>query len=75
MVLESDIYVNVLEVCNDFFGNTLKKYYTDFVVIGSLIISRIEVDRLVQLYRQTMVNHFDTLYQMLGYIKSWNYKK
>ena len=41
----------MLDRCNELFGLAVKKCYTDFVVIGTHIITIVKVDSLVNLYK------------------------
>ena len=46
IILEGDVYNDLLEKCNNAFGSAIKKCYTDFVVIGQPIINRTKVDEI-----------------------------
>ena len=69
IILEGDVYNDLLEKCNNAFGSAIKKCYTDFVVIGQPIINRTKVDEMVCLYKHTMSRHYTIMFTMLGYNK------
>ena len=67
VVLVGEEYESLLENCNDAFGAAIKKCYCDFVVIGQPIITREVIDGLVQLYKNKMSNHYNTMHTMMGF--------
>ena len=64
-----EAFDSFLEKCNESFGAAIKNCYSDFVVIGQPIITRVEIDGLVELYKTQMSNHYHTLFTMMGFKK------
>ena len=67
VVFEGEKYHSFLRECNDTFDRTIKQCYTNFVVIGSPIISRSMIDTLVQSYKVNMSTHYTTFFNMFGF--------
>ena len=44
IILEGDIYNDLLDKCNDMFGSDIRRCYNDFVVTGQPIINRTKVN-------------------------------
>ena len=65
VVLIGEEYESILNKCNDLFGAAIKKCYSDFVVTGQPIITRVEIDGSVDLYKTKMSNHYHTMYSMI----------
>ena len=67
VLFEGDSYKQLLQTCNDSFDEAISLCYTDFVVIGGPIVTRHRIDKLVELYKSTMNNHYNTFYKMFGF--------
>ena len=61
------IYDTFLDEWYTSFDNAICKYYNDFVVIGSPIISRDEVNILIDTYKDAMHNQLINYYEILGF--------
>ena len=65
--LNGKVYDEFLNRCDSIFEKAIKLAYTDYVVIGSPIITRAVIDTLVECYITSMKSHFDTFYKLLGF--------
>ena len=65
--LNGKVYEYFLNRCDSYFEAAIKLSYTDYVVIGSPIVTRDVIDTLVELYISSMKSHFDSFYDLLGF--------
>ena len=65
--LNGKVYDEFLNRCDSYFQEAIKLAYTDYVVIGSPIVTRPVIDMLVDSYVNSMKSHFDTFYEILGF--------
>ena len=65
VVLCGELFEALLDRYNDLFGLAIKKCYSDFVVICQPIITCVEIDGLVELYKSKMSNHYHTMYSTM----------
>ena len=65
--LNGKVYDGILSRCDKIFIEAIKLSYTDYVVIGSHIITRTVINTLVDSYILCMKSHFDTFYEILGF--------
>ena len=69
IILDGDAYNRLLDKCNDSFGAAIKKCYSDFVVIGQPIINQTKINEMVCLYKESLPNHYNSVYSTLGFKK------
>ena len=69
VILGGEVCDSLLDRCNDVFGLAMKKCYSDFVVIGQPIMTRVEIDELVEVHEGMISNHYHTMFAMMGFDK------
>ena len=65
--MNSEVYENLLTRCDKLFKEGIERTYTDYVVIGSPIVSRDKIESMVSLYKTTMPSHFNAFFDILGF--------
>ena len=65
--LNGMVYDELLNKCDGYFQDAIKLAYTDYVVIGSPIVTRPVIDMLVEHYVKSMKSHFESFYELLGF--------
>ena len=73
--LHGDIYDGFLTTCDNVFREVIPQVYTNYVVIGSPIITRAAVNQLVESYIVSMQSHFNTFNDLLGFKQKSAMKK
>jgi len=63
----SDVYNNLLTKCDLIFKHAIELTYTDYVVIGSPIVTSQQIGLMVDLYTSSMPSHFNAFFEVLGF--------
>ena len=64
--LNGVIYDGFLTTCDKVFREVIQLAYTNYVVIGSPIITRTTINKLVKCYIVSLQSHFNTFDETLG---------